>query len=976
MKGDFTRSTWNPKKHYSGVRQQQGRVQLDADWNEQVDIDAYLRETGLADLIGRCGAPWTGGGFKVEVAPDDSDLIVSPGRLYVDGILCELEPGPEVAISPSFPASDLVGVSSEELRRSGLRQGDRVEVLSDFSAPNAPGAYARVLEILPQEPDGDAQTIRLDISLVSDRGFRNPRLRRVFTYTSQPGLPGAALPEAPGTYFAYLHVWQRHVTALEDPEIREKALGGPDTATRTQTFWRIRLLRVDADDHCLSAPRSWLDEIAPPSGRMKAQAPPAVPPKDPCIIPANAGYTRLENQLYRVEVHQGGKLGDKATFKWSRDNGSVVTEWLEQDAADPKKIKVKSAGRDKVLGFEAGRWIELTDDTHEIESKPGPLAKLLAAEGDVLTLDIDPTQVKLADFPVNPKARRWDSNGEVAIAQPADNGGWLKLEDGIEVRFEGDIYKTGDYWLIPARAFIGESSGDIEWPRDDDGKALAVPPHGVAHHYCKLAVVQFARGRSRLKGDCRTLFPPATELIHIAAAGGDGQEAPPGQELPCALAVGVTNGRWPVEGVRVRFEVDARPEDQDEGVERQGTLSAPGQAGPRVTVPTSPEGIAECRWTLPELFEGGESACLRVTASLRDAADQPVAAPVFFHASFRLAGEEGFHVRTILDAFGRPLENDSLVDVFRLEGGLRIVCDAPLALEPFTRIESGFRDGIPAKPTCFVTLDLPYPIEGNERETWGVDGIIGFQPTVLAAKLEVEGVEGNVISWIPTPATTRWLLGQLFDVLSRRQVTDRVLAHLVLKGNVIWRRERPGVFLDGNAFGRPGDGRVDLTLPSGDRRRGGDFEMWFWLGGRTQDRGRIDVRATPNGIFGLVRDVTGAPLAGIVVTLTGAGVSRTATTDAQGQFRFPGLAPGIYTVQAAGAPSETVTVSPGPGGPVRLVREIPGIGGVFASRLEQEGVTTVSELAALPPARLATILNVSEDRAGGFIEAARALLNQ
>ena len=38
MKGDFSRITFDPKKHYSRVLMQQGRVQLDADWNEQAAI--------------------------------------------------------------------------------------------------------------------------------------------------------------------------------------------------------------------------------------------------------------------------------------------------------------------------------------------------------------------------------------------------------------------------------------------------------------------------------------------------------------------------------------------------------------------------------------------------------------------------------------------------------------------------------------------------------------------------------------------------------------------------------------------------------------------------------------------------------------------------------------------------------------------------------------------------------------------------
>ena len=38
MSGDHTRFTFDPLKRYSGVLMQQGRVQLDSDWNEEIDI--------------------------------------------------------------------------------------------------------------------------------------------------------------------------------------------------------------------------------------------------------------------------------------------------------------------------------------------------------------------------------------------------------------------------------------------------------------------------------------------------------------------------------------------------------------------------------------------------------------------------------------------------------------------------------------------------------------------------------------------------------------------------------------------------------------------------------------------------------------------------------------------------------------------------------------------------------------------------
>ncbi|MGH3991422.1 MAG: DUF6519 domain-containing protein, partial [Pseudonocardiaceae bacterium] len=67
MKADLTRSTFSTQKHYSGVRMQQGRVQLDADWNEQVDIGAHLDETTRKDVIGRCGMPVHDAGFEISV---------------------------------------------------------------------------------------------------------------------------------------------------------------------------------------------------------------------------------------------------------------------------------------------------------------------------------------------------------------------------------------------------------------------------------------------------------------------------------------------------------------------------------------------------------------------------------------------------------------------------------------------------------------------------------------------------------------------------------------------------------------------------------------------------------------------------------------------------------------------------------------------------------------------------------------------
>src|SRR5436189_2217995 len=112
MKGDFSRDSFDKKKRYTQVLMQQGRVQVDADWNEQQAIIQDRVETEAADVIGSNGAPLDAAGFhivgKVEglkIIPEEAslpgnhsapivksgDFLISAGRFYVDGILCENE---------------------------------------------------------------------------------------------------------------------------------------------------------------------------------------------------------------------------------------------------------------------------------------------------------------------------------------------------------------------------------------------------------------------------------------------------------------------------------------------------------------------------------------------------------------------------------------------------------------------------------------------------------------------------------------------------------------------------------------------------------------------------------------------------------------------------------------------------------------------------------------------------------------------
>ena len=68
MKGDFSRLSFDAAKQYSSVRMQQGRVHLDADWNEWGEMVLHRRRLAQRDIVGPAGGPQGNAGFKIEIA--------------------------------------------------------------------------------------------------------------------------------------------------------------------------------------------------------------------------------------------------------------------------------------------------------------------------------------------------------------------------------------------------------------------------------------------------------------------------------------------------------------------------------------------------------------------------------------------------------------------------------------------------------------------------------------------------------------------------------------------------------------------------------------------------------------------------------------------------------------------------------------------------------------------------------------------
>jgi hypothetical protein len=190
-------------------------------------------------------------------------------------------------------------------------------------------------------------------------------------------------------------------------------------------------------------------------------------------------------------------------------------------------VSLANVGRDARSGLEVGDWVEIVDDDYILHNRAEPLLRIekIVAGSSQVTLSGVPSSKVGKDLSKHPLLRRWDQkasdsrkgglelqdDGAAAVREGDGDKGWLVLEDGIQIQFNSadptNHYRTGDYWMIPART----ATGDVVWPQLD-GKPKALPPRGIDHHYAPLGIVSFESGALEVKTDCRPKFKLATEI--------------------------------------------------------------------------------------------------------------------------------------------------------------------------------------------------------------------------------------------------------------------------------------------------------------------------------------------------------------------------------------------------------------------------------------------------------------------------------
>src|SRR4029077_17642098 len=187
---DRSRSTDRPLHGITGIVAQQGRVIVDRDIDALQGLTADRIAADALDFVGPCGTPDDGLRISLPVGSPPSPPFWSP-------------PGEQQGSPPQAPGGHGDFLSAPGTMYVG---GERVT--------------------FPREQNGKSVT---------------------YSYLDQPDWPAPPLPAAETQYeLVYLELTELEVGAVEDPDLLEVALGGPDTTQRLKLLRRVRRMKVAA----------------------------------------------------------------------------------------------------------------------------------------------------------------------------------------------------------------------------------------------------------------------------------------------------------------------------------------------------------------------------------------------------------------------------------------------------------------------------------------------------------------------------------------------------------------------------------------------------------------------------------------------------------------------------------------------------------------------------------------------------------
>jgi hypothetical protein len=481
MPSDISRTS--DEQRYDGIVMQQGRVILDRDINAlRQNIDRRIADDAL-DIIGPSGTP-------------DNGFAIGP----IGGVSPPNPPLWSPPLPPSSPPS--AGAYDFSISAGTMYVGGQRAVF----APNVPGQGA--VE---------------------------------YSYFDQPNWISPTAPAKPPTQeFIYLHLLENEVSAVEDPELKDVALGGPDTTQRLHLVKRVKRLSTGSAD-CTTAreeaARIWSAagflfnaqtmRLVPLATLQVSYANPSTA-TDPCDPIAQGGYLGADNQLIRVQVIPGGPTGAAPGVVWGYDNAS----FLYRASVSPQTPSTVALAQSPVDAFhipQQGQVVEILRSAYIIDTEPnatdpqqadtircvadahGIICTLTAPyHPDTMSLSLDQSLPSEYLNDTNPLfVRIWQSQ---VTAVTADGTTLYSLQNadgsqtGVQVTLskQGTSLPIGAYWMFAVRP----STPQAVYP--ERFLIRPQPPDGPRQWICPLATIDWTGAAQSPPGSP----PSATPVFH------------------------------------------------------------------------------------------------------------------------------------------------------------------------------------------------------------------------------------------------------------------------------------------------------------------------------------------------------------------------------------------------------------------------------------------------------------------------------
>jgi hypothetical protein len=346
----------------------------------------------------------------------------------------------------------------------------------------------------------------------------------------------------PRVDLVYVETWQQPVSATEDGELLEEALGGVDTTARIRTMRRVRLFQdVGTEDALVAWDKLKARLDLSDEGELRSDARLTVGfeqgglPEDLCTPGVEGGYLGADNQAIRVELVGSGQL------VWGYDNGGPLYRVNVSD----DKVTLRTPPRDEVHWPRAGQtveiipWSSILANGEKVAEARGPLPPDVGPSFfATVTKSYDPETGTLQldkHLPQGFNEGDWKSRYPADVSKVLEDKGenrayvfmrvWNRGSDvsplplsytprvpvklgntGLEVTLGGAQPRAGDHWVMAVRP--RSASTVVPWQLIDPGKR---PPEGPRRFYAPLALLVWKGGGAEVI-DCRARFLPLTLL--------------------------------------------------------------------------------------------------------------------------------------------------------------------------------------------------------------------------------------------------------------------------------------------------------------------------------------------------------------------------------------------------------------------------------------------------------------------------------